>query len=310
MTRNDSRRPVSPITVTAVIPTACEPHRWDLLNRAIRSLLTQAGVTVNVVVVTNGTRFDIAKLTELYRREDITVVYTGDSGVAGAQRKGRELVTGAFFCFLDDDDEYLPGAMAARLEALLNDENLAMTATNGLRQAEGLESAVYSSAEASAASRDPYTTLATRNWLTSCGGMYRSASVGLEFFDGVSGHQEWTLLAYRLIAAGRKLKFLDVPTYRLNDTPASLSKAASHQGQEVLVLKKVLELGLPEDVHRSVRVKLGRALHAQADHALSSGNWLGAVLAHARSLVAPNGWRYFPSSRRFLLPNFGRRKHP
>jgi hypothetical protein len=59
----------------------------------------------------------------------------------------------------------------------------------------------------------PLRALKVQNWLASCGGLYRSRSVSIEYFDEEATYFEWTLLAYKL-ASKLKMAFVDVPAYR------------------------------------------------------------------------------------------------
>ena len=48
------------------------------------------------------------------------------------------------------------------------------------------------------AATDPLRALVIENWLASCGGLFRSDRVSIDYFDGVTRHYEWTFLAYSL----------------------------------------------------------------------------------------------------------------
>src|SRR6187549_269028 len=97
-------------TITIIIPTACEARRVSLLHRALDSVVAQEGVDVHPVVVVNGSRVDESLCASIVARPGVTVLRRDEGNVSAARRAGMRLVDGAYFGFLDDDDEFLPGA--------------------------------------------------------------------------------------------------------------------------------------------------------------------------------------------------------
>jgi hypothetical protein len=284
-------------SVSVIIPTTCEARRWESLQRAIDSARDSQGVEVSVIVVVNGKRFDQARLDELRSRTDVTVAYREEGSAPLAQRHGRSMVQTGFFAFLDDDDEYLPQALAHRCAPLLADPSLGFVATNGYRRL-GTEDRVVV-ANAAAVQADPLVALTRENWLASCGGLFRTSSVSIDYFDDPAPFLEWTYLAYRL-ALDFRMAFVDVPTFRINDTPASLSKSAAYREAELGVLLRIAALPLPRAVMRQVRGKVGRVYHDLSFEARLQGQAARAWGLHVRSLLLPGGWRYLGYSRKLL----------
>jgi hypothetical protein len=284
-------------TVSVIIPTTCEARRWESLLRAIDSARDSQGVEVSVIVVVNGKRFDQARLDELRARTDVTVAYREEGSAPLAQRHGRSMVQTGFFAFLDDDDEYLPQALAHRSAPLLADPSLDFVATNGYRRLGTQDRFVVS--DAGAVQADPLAALTRENWLASCGGLFRTSSVSIDYFDDPAPFLEWTYLAYRL-ALDFRMAFVDVPTFRINDTPASLSKSAAYREAELGVLLRIAALPLPPAVMRQVRGKVGRVYHDLSFEARLQGKAARAWGLHVRSLLLPGGWRYLGYSRKLL----------
>jgi hypothetical protein len=284
-------------TVSVIIPTTCEARRWESLQRAIDSARDSTGVEVSVIVVVNGKRFDPACLDELKSRTDLAVAYREEGSAPLAQRHGRSMVQTGFFAFLDDDDEYLPQALAHRCAPLLADPSLGFVATNGYRRL-GTEDRVVVT-DAKAVEANPLAALTRENWLASCGGLFRTSSVTLDYFDEPAPFLEWTYLAYRL-ALDFRMAFVDLPTFRINDTPASLSKSGAYRDAELSVLMRIAALPLPPAVARQVRGKVGRVLHDLSYDARLQGQLARAWTFHARSLLLPGGWRYLGYSRKLL----------
>jgi glycosyltransferase involved in cell wall biosynthesis len=286
--------------VAVIIPTTCEKKRWKALERAMDGVLAQEGVEARLIVVVNGTRYDPEAFEQLRAREGerLTVLYRAQGSAPLAQLAGREIVDTPFFAFLDDDDEYLPGALATRIAPLLADPGLDFVVTNGVRDTGAGDGPTVP--ETSAIQADPLLALARRNWIASCGGLFRTSSIGPGYFTDPAPYMEWTFLAFRLLVQHR-MRFLDVPTYRLHDSPGSLSKSSAYLHSEAEVLDRVLALPLPAAVRRVVRRKLGNALHAAAELHLRDGQRQRAWDAHLASLRQPGGWRYLLYSRKLAF---------
>src|SRR4051794_10798550 len=106
-------------SVSVIIPTTCEAHRCSSLQRAIASVQSQQGVAVKVIVVVNGARVDPSCYQQLQRMPGLKVSYRSEGSAPLAQHAGRLLVDTEYFAFLDDDDEYLAGALEARVQPML-----------------------------------------------------------------------------------------------------------------------------------------------------------------------------------------------
>jgi glycosyltransferase involved in cell wall biosynthesis len=284
--------------VAVIIPTTCERHRWNSLTRAIQSIQGQACVDVSVIVVVNGQRFDPIQYEKLMEMTDLTVVYQHEGSLPMAMQYGRSLVTTAFFAFLDDDDEYLPEALFHRLQPLLSDDVVDYVASNGFRSMQGLDQLAV--LDVTAVRTNPLLALSKENWLASCGGLFRSSSVSLQYFDGRTADLEWTYLAYKL-ASALTMSFVNVPTFRIYDSDASLSKAPGYQEAVMLVLPEILRLDLPAQIRHSVRAKIGRTYHNMAHYSHEQGNIAKAWRYHLASLCYPGGWHYILYSRKLFF---------
>jgi glycosyltransferase involved in cell wall biosynthesis len=271
--------------------------RWPSLNRAISSVILQEGVVVDVIVIVNGTRFDHNCYEELKARPELTVVYQEEGSLPLALRLGRSLVTAPAFAFLDDDDEYLPGTLRNRVQPLLVDKTIDYVVSNGYRCIGGQDRPHLT--DLSSIRRDALEALSTQNWLASCGGLFRSSSVHIDYFDGKTAYFEWTFLAYKL-ASTLKMAFVEAHTFRIHDSPASLSKSDVYKETEIQVLAKILVLDLPSVVKQSVRAKAGWAYHSLSGHYLQKGRVGLAWRHHLTSLLFPGGWHYVAYTRKLL----------
>lgn len=286
-------------SVCIIIPSTCELRRFEGLRRAIDSILGQEEVAVRVLVVVNGQRVDPDCFRRLQSRQDIEVRYESEGSSVKAIGIGRDLVREPFFGFLDDDDEYLPGALANRIAPMLRDASIDFVASNGLRcNEQGIDEPFLT--DTASIESAPLEELTRANWLASCGGLFRTASVVPGDFDPSVRYFEWTYLAY-LLACTRRMGFVDQATFRIHSTPGSLSKSLAYQTAETCVLQKVLELKLPKPVRVLVKAKLSAAHHDAAELAYAQGEQGTAWRHHLRSLLLPGGLRYLAFSRHLMI---------
>ena len=288
--------------ITAIIPTLCEAVRRDRLLRAIDSLLDQDGVSVELIVVVNGDRYDPALLEELRKRMDLHLHCLREPNVAAARRAGRELVDTEFFCFLDDDDVYLPRALQKRLAPRLGDPSVDAVVSNGYRASNGTEE--LACPELAAAERDPVASLVSFNWLASCAGLYRTSSIPPELFEPQARYLEWTTLAYRL-ALTKRIAFIHEPTYGIHESPDSVSKSEAYRRAGPEALKKILSFEMDAGVRRNLRCKYVDNLHALSEYYRERGGFRLAWAYHVRSLAHPTGFfRYLAYTRKLLVPTW------
>jgi hypothetical protein len=184
-----------------------------------------------------------------------------------------------------------------RLQALENDADASAAVTDGFERRDNVDRprAVLPAIR----STDPLRALLTANWLASCGGLFRSAMITQDYFDGVTPYFEWTLIAFKIAATNRVL-LLNSPTYRLHDSPQSLSKSEAYRLSEPEVLRKILGMELPEDVRSALRHRLGRSYHSLSTYCLQQHRLREAWRFHARSMFQPGGWRYASFTARLL----------
>lgn len=280
--------------ISVIIPTTLAPPRLGALDRAIASVRAQAGVSAQLIVVANGPRVDEAHARTLARLPGLRLIRRRPADLQAARLAGREAVDAPFFCFLDDDDEYLPGALAARLAPMLSEAAIDVVVGRGERFDGGVKSA---SGRLDAG--DALDELITHNWLTACGALYRTRSIGREFFADMSDYFEWTLLAAQLCLS-RRLVFVDHVGHLIHDTPGSLSKSGDYALAHHAALARMLQLPLPAAFRAQLRKQQGRALHDLADLHLSRRALAPAWRAHWQSLLAPAGWSFAAYTRKLL----------
>lgn len=284
-------------TVSIIICTTCETRRKDSLLRAIDSVVVQTDVTPEVIVVVNGNRFDATLLASLRANTKLKVAYLETPSFPAALSHGRALVTSEYFCFLDDDDEYLANALATRVRLIVEDSALDAVTTNGYAGTNN--ELAYSKVDH--INGDPILALANNNWLASCGGLYRTQSIGRDIFENLPKYIEWTMVAFRILLAGKRLKFCNVPTFHINDTTESLSKSESYRMSAGGSMEAILELRLPARTMKPLKRRLMAARHDLSVHHLQTGNRKAAWKYHLLSMTGLSGLKYLSFTRHLLF---------
>lgn len=292
------------MSVDVIIRTLAEASRRTALLRAVESLTQAQGCAVRPIVVINGSRSDEDAVSAVERVPGVEMIRIAQAGLQRATVAGRLAVTAPYFAFLDDDDEYLPNGVDAMLEAIEAQPEGDAVVTNGFKvDCEGHRRAVIRNIEA--VGRAPLAALRVSNWLHSgCGTIFRSSSFAAEFFDDFllqqgGGLFEWTWIAYRACLS-KTLYFSPATTYRINETPRSMSKSFEMVLFEDELLRHIEALPLPRPERRFIRRKHGTALHAISDECRRRGKSWQATMFHLRSMLKPGGWRYLTYTRHLL----------
>jgi glycosyltransferase involved in cell wall biosynthesis len=290
-------------SITLLIPTAFSALRERTLDRALASCVAQTGPFRLVVrLVGNGPNASKPALRELAAHYGAELIATETPGLPTALALARRSVQTDFFCFLDDDDELLPDALRLRSCPMLEDDTIDAVVTNGFNHRDGCDHLRVT--EGMAVQRGPLRALLAENWLASSGGLFRTSSIGPDFFDERIKYFEWTMLAFHLALRSRIL-FLDMPSYRIYDSPASLSKTPASREAAIGFLQHLMSYDIPEDVRQGLRRKLAAALHDQSDFQLKGGNTCRAWSYHLKSLLLPGGLRYLLYTRKLLATSLG-----
>lgn len=288
--------------VTAIIPTLCSSERKYQLERAITSLHAASTGPLVIVIVVNGQRYDELLLRELKRRNDLVVEQIGTGSAPLAQLHGRRQVQTEYFCFLDDDDEYLPGAIDLRLAALEMNPRASVVVTNGFISEGDRTPEVLCYRDLKSVSEDPLKQLFNENWLSSCGALFRTEGVSERIFEDYADFIEWTWLAFRLACAGNEVLAIDQPTFRINRTSNSASASERYMRFHVTLYKRMLEMTDRNDIRRILSRRLAQAWHEISRHSLGKGDRSAAWDAHLRSISNPYGLKFLTYTRHLIAP--------
>ncbi len=296
MNANDHALPA----ISVVMRSGGERSRMASFKRAVRSILSQTDVNVNVIVAFNGSACD-PRLIEWARLQPRTrCVVLGGADKPGATLIGRVLVTGEFFCFLDDDDELLPGTLAYRAALMHKHADAACVATNGYYVVNGKRRRLFEDPERFRRSGYARSLVESNNWLASCGGMFRTDLVSSAYFRELPPHREWTVVAFRL-ASRLKVQFEDTPTYCIYDTESSESKKESYMRHAVEICEDMLRWNTdPRHVSMILR-RQGHAYRAMCSHYRLNNDFPRAWQAYWKAIRSQGGWTHIPYAVLLLL---------
>ena len=95
-----------------------------MLRRALASVRAQSFKDFEVIVVDNAGNSELASTCDSGSSTKVNFYrYTEKRGASAARNRGIEAARGRYICFLDDDDEYFPGMLAAVREFVCSPVN-------------------------------------------------------------------------------------------------------------------------------------------------------------------------------------------
>jgi hypothetical protein len=290
----------SPIC-TIIIATLARHERAASLDQAITSIRLGNAASIKILVIVNGNQFDPDLVSSLTTRTDISVQQISAQSLTEAILAGRQTVKTPYFGFLDDDDEYLPGAVDVRIAALSADPSASVVVSNGYRNLEGNDHLAMGNLMN--AGVDPLWALFKENWLASCGGLFRTDHLPVKMFIDIARYLEWTWLAYRIASSGLKLITLDLPGFRIHDTADSESKSQAYLLAHTRIYASMLETTVRPDIARVLKRRVSQSWHSVSEHYLRQGDTRRAWSAHVRSLTYVAGWKFLSFTRHLIVPS-------
>lgn len=104
-------------TLSVIVPAF---NAGDFIDRCLKSILNQSGVSLEVIVVDDGSAEDTVAKAEKHSHsaQPVTVLTGTNEGPARARNRGIDAARGKYITFADADDEVLPGAYATLVDSL------------------------------------------------------------------------------------------------------------------------------------------------------------------------------------------------
>jgi len=103
----------------------------QFIERTIQSVLAQDYPRIEYIVMDGGSTDGTVEILERYRAR-LSFVSARDNGAAEAINRGFARASGSIFAWLNADDTYLPGAVAAAVSALASCPEAAAVYGEGL----------------------------------------------------------------------------------------------------------------------------------------------------------------------------------
>lgn len=103
------------IQVSVIIPTY---NRKALLMRSVQSVLDQNGVTLEVIVVDDGSDDGTPEALEALNDARVRVIRAAHGGACAARNLGIDAARGKYIAFQDSDDVFLPGKLSRQMAVL------------------------------------------------------------------------------------------------------------------------------------------------------------------------------------------------
>ncbi|MDT9001330.1 glycosyltransferase family A protein [Paucibacter sp. APW11] len=88
-------------------------NKEQFVLAALQSVLSQAQAELEVIVIDDGSTDAGPALVHGLAEPRVTLIQQANAGVAAARNRGLEAAHGEYVCFLDADDQYRPGFLAA-----------------------------------------------------------------------------------------------------------------------------------------------------------------------------------------------------
>jgi GT2 family glycosyltransferase len=121
-------------SLSVIIPTY---NRFPMLCEAIESVLAQTDSDFELIVVDDGSTDETETIREIYKGR-LCYIYQVNRGASAARNRGAVEARGDFISFLDSDDLWLPGKIAAQKAAMETDPTIQISYTEEIWYRKGV----------------------------------------------------------------------------------------------------------------------------------------------------------------------------
>lgn len=174
-----------PTLVSVVLPTR---NRAALLSRAVKSVLQQENVRVELIVVNDASTDGTAAVLAAVEDPRLTVLAGSGDGAAAARNLGIRHAIGEIIAFADDDNVMAPGWLAAAARHLLRHPQAAGVYGAQVREPEG-------DGDVSLLYRSPFERdeLLRGSFIDLGASAFRAGTDGLHFDESLAALLDWDM---------------------------------------------------------------------------------------------------------------------
>jgi hypothetical protein len=237
----------SAASITVVIPAY---QAEAFLADGLRSVLAQDPQPAEIVVIDDGSTDRTADIVRSFAPQ-VRLVSKPNGGEASARNAGLRTATTEWVAFMDADDQFLPGRLAAIVERLRTGPDVDLLTSNAhFLFPYGVDGQCYR-AEWTFARTDQRTEILRRNFIFSHTVVKRERLLALGGFDESMRHAtDWAMWLVLILNGGRA-DLIDAPLslYRVHNASLSANTLAMARGY-VRVMEKALEQPLSDDERR------------------------------------------------------------
>lgn len=217
------------------------------IDASIASVRAQTLADWELIVVDDGSSDGTRELVREYAAQDSRIKYVANPrnlGVAMTRNRGLDLARGRYIAFLDSDDLWMPGKLAAQV-AFLDNTGIAISYGAYRR----VDEASVILADVIPPAWVDYRAMLRSNFIGNLTGIYRREALGDLRFQAL-GHEDYLfwLNALRRVGLARATPF-DGPiaAYRVAKGSRSANKLRA-MGWQWAIYRKYLRLSLPSSI--------------------------------------------------------------
>jgi glycosyltransferase involved in cell wall biosynthesis len=283
--------PVTPNPLISVIVPVF--NGADYITEALESALAQAGASLEIIVLDDGSTDDTAKLVKNIKDPRIHYRYQPNAGVSAARNAAIKMAKGVWLAFLDCDDVWLPNKLAEQ-SAYFSDFDI----IGGNAKVLGSDKDLLPDSEIQEFNKEGLACLVLGNrLLLSSVCLRREALSGREFSVGRRFGEDYDLWL-RLMADGAKAFVMPKPVYKYRIHSASATADTISDNFEVATILRdfSLQSDIPEEIRRAARTSATHNYYAYCHVVIKNRPGFRQVLTLARQ-----GRRYDASFVKILL---------
>ncbi|MDO8408726.1 MAG: glycosyltransferase family 2 protein [Phenylobacterium sp.] len=246
--------------VTVAITTYNRP---DMLRRAIASVVRQTYGDLEILVCDDASSYDVAGVLAEFDDPRLALVAAAkNGGIVANRNRALQSATGDFFCFLDDDDIYLPEKVERCLaEAISHPGDIVFSQITYVKGDRTWQAPADGPRDG-----EPYGDYTfLRGGLIHLSACLFPAALGraVGFGEGLRRHEDFDFLA-RMTAGGARLVFLPRALAVLDLTLSGGRFRRSDKYQETLQAFEVISPLLSERARLAFLARLGAPKYAAA----------------------------------------------